>query len=243
MANEDTTVIEDNQQGVQETEQVNTDPGWMSAVSKETREAYGEDMRQYANINPILTDYYSLKEKADSSIQLLGENATEEEVANYNEKMGIPTDASEYELDTAPKELDPEGNVEKWFRETAKGASLNKTQAKAVYEAYNKLQEDGLTAINEKTAADKVETERLLRAEYGSAYEGAMANSARILDIAGEGFRSWLNESGAGNDPRLIRTLARVGAMISEDSIGKTQATAKGTARTQAEIMYPTKQE
>ena len=236
MAEEDTTVLDTNQQEGEGAEQVNDtpDPGWISAVKKEIVEAHGEDMRQHSNINPILEDYYSIKAKNAEAIFRPKEGATSEEIAQYNELMGIPADAQGYEFETPPEGI---GNADfdTWFRDVSLENKLDTGQAKGVHNAWNKLQKEAADAKK----AETTEAERVARAELGSGYDAAVANAVKILEIGGEELKSWLDETGAGNDPRFLKVFTKIGSLISEDSIGSTHSKPGGERLSVEERLYP----
>lgn len=241
MADEVTTDDVDNRQEVDTSAQDNTseqqaeqqDPGYMAAVKADLREKYGDELRKYQNINPIIEDYFTLREKAEKAILKPSEDATEEEVAKYKEAIGIPKEANEYELDDPPEELGKE--FQDWFRGLAFESELNKDQAKNLYASLVKLEQD---SISKKIEA-KANVERELRKELGSDYDSAIANAAKIVELGGDDIKSWLEETGAGNDPRFVKVFSKLGAMISEDAIGQTQATKKGDSLSLAERLYP----
>ncbi len=241
MADEVTTDDVDNRQEVDASAQDNTseqqaeqqDPGYMAAVKADLREKYGDELRKYQNINPIIEDYFTLREKAEKAILKPSEDATEEEVAKYKEAIGIPKEANEYELDDPPEELGKE--FQEWFRGLAFESELNKDQAKNLYASLVKLEQDSIS----KKVEDKANVERELRKELGSDYDSAIANAAKIVELGGDDIKSWLEETGAGNDPRFVKVFSKLGAMISEDAIGQTQATKKGDSLSLAERLYP----
>ncbi|MCK5614054.1 hypothetical protein KAR91_69970 [Candidatus Pacearchaeota archaeon] len=215
---------------------VEQDPGWMSAVKKEIIEAHGEDMRQHGNINPILEDYYSVKAKVGEAIFKPGSEATEEEVAQYNKLMDIPAAAEGYEFDALPEGVEADEDFDGWFRDIALKGQYSATQAKSFRTEWYNLQAEAKTAQK----AEIAETERVLKTELGSGYDAAMANAVRIVELGGEGMKAWLDETGAGNDPRFTRVFAKLGAMISEDSLATTHETGGSSEKTLAERMYPT---
>ena len=236
MANEVTTPVEANQAEGKAEEQDNKDPGYMAAVKADLREKYGDELREYENINPIIEDYFTLKAKSADGIFKPKEDATEEEVAVYKEKLGIPQEASGYELTKTPKELGDTKDFETWFRDMAKSTDLSKEQAKAVYDKYTELQVNAYAARQQEVK----ETEKTLRSDLGSGYDEAVANVGTILQSGGQDFVDYLNDTGVGNDPRFIKAMAKLGSLVSEDSIGQTKATnASGSAKTLAERMYP----
>lgn len=236
MSEEVTTDKTDNQEEASQSEQDNgtKDPGYMAAVKADLREKYGDELRNYENINPIIEDYFTLKAKSEEAIFKPKEGATEEEVAKYKEKMDIPSKADGYELEKPPEELG--ADYVDWFKDIALTANLSKPQAKAVYEAYNQLQKD----VNEQNEAAKLETEKQLRKELGSDYDSAISNAQSILKLGGEDLVTWLNDTGAGNDPRFVKAFAKLGSLVSEDSVGTVKETKGGAKLSLAERLYPT---
>ena len=230
---EETTNLPEGSESVQD----NKDPGYMAAVKADLRDKYGDELRQYENINPIIEDYFNLKAKDSDAIFKPKDGASEEEVALFKEKMGIPKEASGYELSETPKELGDQKEFNVWFKDMALKTNLSKDQAKAVFDQYNSLQ----VQAYETQKAEAAETEKNLRTELGSGYDEAISNVQVILQKGGQDLVDYLNETGVGNDPRFIKAMAKLGSVVSEDSIGKTKATgATGSTRTLAERMYPT---
>jgi len=235
-----TTEVETNPTEGNTEVQDNKDPGYMAAVKADLRDKYGDELRKYENINPIIEDYFTLKAKSADSIIKPKEGATEEEVAAYKEKLGIPKEASGYELTETPKELKNQDAFNEWFKDMALRTEMPKDKAKAQHKEYMDLQ---LQAHNAQVAQVK-ETEKTLRTELGSGYDEAIANVGTILQSGGQDLVDYLNETGVGNDPRFIRAMAKLGSVVSEDSIGRTKATGgTGSTKTLAERMYPTQGE
>lgn len=240
MADEVTTPVETNPTEGETAVQDNKDPGYMAAVKADLREKHGDELRKYENINPIIEDYFDLKAKSADGIFKPKEGASEEEVANYREKLGIPAEAKGYELGETPSGLKDQDGFRDWFKDMAIKTGLPKDQAREVYDQWNGLQ---LEANKASELAVK-ETEKTLRSELGSSYDEAMANVGTILQSGGQDLVDYLNETGVGSDPRFIKAMAKLGSIVSEDSIGKTKATnGTGSTKTLAERMYPTQGE
>ena len=213
-------------------ESVNTEnnPGWIAAVKKEIVEAHGEDLKQFENINPVLEDYFKLKETIGKAIVKPSDDASEEEIKAYREQMGIPEKPEEYEVGGAIDE-----NFDTWFKDVAFKSGMTKEQAKAVYDGWAELTKQAQEANEAKIK----ETERELRKELGSDYDNALANAGRIVDLGGEEIKAWLDETGAGNDARFVKLFAKLGAMISEDSLGVTTDDRPASEKSFAERLYP----
>jgi len=214
------------------------DPGWMAGASKELKEKYGEDMRKHDNISSQLSELYALKEKSSSAIFKPGKDATDEEVAAYKEAMNIPLAADDYEFDPLGEGQTPDENTETWARGVALKANLDKDQAKIVYSELKQLESIGRKAQAEAMEAARKETEKEMRQAYGKDYEITMAKTARVVELGGPELKTWMNETGAGNRPDFIRAMARIGSLISEDSLGKEDLGGPKGSKSAAEVLY-----
>ena len=227
--------------GANPDQNVNTDdyPKWLDAVKQDIRDKHMDELKDKPNINPVLEDYFSLKAKVEKAIFKPGEGATPEDIAQYKEQMGIPSDVNAYEFDAPPEGVEAQEEFQTWFKDISLKTNLSKEQAKVLYNEWNQLQLKGIEAEEaaRKEAFEAVEKE--LHKEYGADYESVVANAARIIKLGGEDLQGWLDETGAGNDPRFVRVFAKLGSMISEDSIGPIQSRNKGPSHSLADRLYP----
>jgi len=138
-------------------------------------------------------------------------------------------DKYEFERPDLPQDLQYDEDTEKSFREWAHINGLNKKQAKNLYDAYVKTQVERHAAWHNGQKQSRAKIEGDLRREYGNQYDGKvnLAKTA-IREFADPDYLAWLDESGMGNDPRMIRAWIRVG----EKMTGETKL--KGTPAPQA---------
>lgn len=76
-------------------------------------------------------------------------------------------------------------------------------------------------------------------AEIGGAnWDTSVANATKVVNSYGTPeLKQYLNETGAGNHPEVIRIMAKVGALIGEDK--PTGTTQGGQARDAVSVLYP----
>ena len=213
--------------------------GLFDGATAEQREQYGEYLQGFSKLPDLITEHMNLRAKADGSISKPGEDATDEEKAAYNELLGIPGTAEEYELGV-PEGQEPDKELDGWFRDLAVKTGLSKDQANMQFEAFNKLIADGNKAIEDNNIAAKKEVEKELRKDYGKEYEANMAKAGRFMKILGvPDILTSINQTGLENDPRFAKIFVTMGQLISEDSLSKAPIVG-GTPKkkSQAEIMY-----
>ncbi|HEY7824054.1 MAG TPA: hypothetical protein VIG24_14530 [Acidimicrobiia bacterium] len=106
----------------------------------------------------------------------------------------------------------------------------------AAQEAKGKAQADGWS----KTVADWVDTAKADPEMGGAKWDSTVKAASGVVGKFGnDGLKEFLNASGAGNHPEMIRFMAKVGAVISEDNPAISENPGKMTPRDSAAILYP----
>jgi hypothetical protein len=120
--------------------------------------------------------------------------------------------------------------LEKSFKTFAHVNGLNKKQASALYEGYAKTQMERHAAYSTGQKQAVAQAETALRREYGNQYEQAVGQAKSALaQYADPEYLQFLEQSGQGNDPRVIRAWIKVGREMGGDTKlnGTVQATAQ----------------
>ncbi len=205
--------------------------------------------------HPSLKDYKDLGALAKSHVDLqrmLGENrlkvpgedAAEEDIAKFFNALGRPETPDGYEL-KAPDNL-PEGMAvpeaaTAAFRAKAHELGLTAKQAQDLYDWSHSV---GAEAAGQTTAerAKAFEDGRAaLHAEWARAGKSpdAMLHHARtaVRTFGGKPLMSWMDTTGAGDDPTFQRFFAAVGEAMSEHPLVTGQGAGAASAKSaQAEI-------
>jgi len=128
---------------------------------------------------------------------------------------GRPDKADDYELERAteyPSDLPYDEEMEKGFRAWAHANGLNKKQAGALYGGYVKTQIERYAAHSTAQKQKLAEVQHALQREHGGQYEGFLGQAKTALQqYADPDFKAMLDETGLGNDPRMIRVFGKIG--------------------------------
>lgn len=109
--------------------------------------------------------------------------------------------------------------LEQDFRATAYGMGLNKRQANGLYEKFVQNQIKRYEAYATSKKQQRAEAEANLQREYGGKYDAALQQAkVAMANYADPEFRQYLEESGHGNDPRMVRFLMRIGKEMQGDT-------------------------
>lgn len=134
---------------------------------------------------------------------------------------GRPDKPDDYEFKRPelPKEMGYDEDTEKSFRTWAHVNGLSKKQAQNLYDGYVKTQVErhAAYATAQKQATEKAKAD--LMREHGSQYDGFVTSATTAINQYGDpDFRKFLDETGLGNDPRMIRVFGRIGKEMSGET-------------------------
>ena len=198
------------------------DPGWLAGLPQDMREQYGEELKGYAKVGDFVKSHYDGAAKYANAVFMPGENATPEEVAAYQEKMGIPKDVSGYELgnpENLPEGMKVDDQMKSWFAERAHKLGLTSAQAKELYGEFNNLQVNRFNAASDQYNAQKTKVERELRTKYGDAMEAKLEEGKRVYEkLFDETARTDLDRMGLGGNLFFLNAMIQLSEKVSEDS-------------------------
>jgi hypothetical protein len=186
-----------------------------SQLPKDLREEAA--LHQFKSPGELARAFLDAEQKAQAGITRPSDEASAEEWAAYREALGIPESPDGYQLEASDGgELDEE--LAGWFREAAHEAGLSQDQAQKLLQKWD--ESNSPEAYAEKLAKGKEQVEKQLREEWGKEFDANFNYAVKAMDqFAGEDFRSYLDETGMGNDPRMIRAMSQIGKAMLDDSL------------------------
>lgn len=143
---------------------------------------------------------------------------------NWYNAAGRPKDAASYDL-KKPENL-PEGfayddKLEQAFRDVAHKNGLNTKQAAAFRDWWVETMAGQYTSSTKAMADERARGEDALKREYGQSYDGFVAQSqAAMKEFMDPTFVQFLEQSGLGNHPEMVKTFGKIGkVMVGEGKI------------------------
>jgi macrodomain Ter protein organizer (MatP/YcbG family) len=198
-------------------------PAWVAQLPADLRDnpsftsykTIGELAKTHLSMTEKAKEAESLKAKLSDSIPKLTEDATDEEKADYYNRLGRPEKADGYEFS--------DDNLDKktvaWAKETFFKAGLTKDQAKAVEGSWNGYVKSMVDAELETRQKERETAEAKLKSELGDKYDASIELVRRFWKKhTNDELDTFVNETKIGNDPRLIRLLVSIAKSTGEDT-------------------------
>jgi hypothetical protein len=185
--------------------------------------------------SPTLAKYQSVEELAKGHIYtsamvgadkvvLPGENATEEQIAEFHKKLGRPDTHEAYEFEPVrlPEGFKPDDAIVEGLREAAHAAGLNQKQFNGVWKwlmgRVTSGYEQGVQMTQQAVESAKDELVR----EWGAGFNDRFAKAERAANAffgTVPGGAEFLEQTGLGRNPTFIKVMANIGEQISPDSV------------------------
>lgn len=187
---------------------------WRAALPEELRA--DPALASFKDVAALAKSYREAAKMIGGSIRIPGPNATPEEVAAFRAKLGVPESPDGYQL-SAPDDVKPvldEGMVTR-FKQAAHRLGVPAQAVAGLWQWYLgeiQAQQRGISQVTKQVEAQ-------LREEWGDAlFERNVALAQRtVREFGGEELIEFLDSTGLGNHPGLIKLLAKVGHLLAED--------------------------
>lgn len=176
----------------------------------------------YKSPADLAKGYIALQAKLGKTVQIPGDDATEEQRREFLKKLGMPDDPEGYEL---PKPELPAGVTydeafASDFRAAALKGGLSKTQARELFSWYNQYTIDRVQKATEQSKTAMAKTIEVMQSEWGDNYDAEYNLTMRAVDkFGGQDLKDSYNATGRGNDPAEIRAWNKVAHAVGEDSL------------------------
>lgn len=209
-----------------------TPPDWFTQLPEEIRSEGA--LKQFKDIGSLAKSYVHLNKKRNDALAVPGDDAKPEEIEQFYSKLGRPESPDKYDLKL------PEGSMMKVegiapFKEIFHKAGLTPKQAQNILEAYDGQVKASLD-MQKKANAEALSA---LQVEWGGEYNKRIAAAqAAVKEFGDDSLTAYLEESGLGNHPMVIRLMSKIGESLVEHQIVGQSSGAMGVSpsQIQAEI-------
>ena len=152
-----------------------------------------------------------------------GKDAKPEDVDKFYNTLGRPEKAEGYKftpIEGIPDALKPVPEVEAAVKGLFHKAGITQAQADLIQSEYTKMQMQSIAKQQESFTAQRQAAETALRNEWAQDYDKNIALARRVVEVVGgKGAADAFGD--IGNNPTVLKFLAKVGKSMSEDSIDR----------------------
>lgn len=200
---------------------------WRSIIPESFRSDKG--FEKYKDADSFFKGHLELASKVGmQSLPVPQDGWTDAQWGDFFNKLGRPEKPDDYKLERPqlPEGQKWDDDLEKWFKEKAHSAGLSQKMADKLFREYTQFSTERLSKL-ESAEKQQKETEEsriqqgisALQKEWGDQWTAKVdgANLA-VKHLGGDELAKFLNESGVGNEPVMIKFFAKLGETLSEDS-------------------------
>lgn len=167
------------------------------------------------SIGDVLKSYGELEKKLGSRVAPPGPDAKPEEIAAWRKTVGAPEKPDDYKIEK-PENVPAEmwnAELVKGFQGVAHELHLSPAQAGKLAEWWNGQQMGAHQKFQQDAAANREALAGTLKTEWGDKYEANLKGAQYVAGLA----KIDVNDPEIGDNPAVIKALASVAALISED--------------------------
>lgn len=150
---------------------------------------------------------------------IIGEELTEDDLNRVYKRLGRPDEPDKYDLTDIVPETYNQDIIEE-FKKKAHETGMSQEGVRKMAEWYKEVEVKQLEAINKAKAIQADQNILELKTEFGVNFDSEIKNARKALDAyTDKAFRQYMDDSGLGNNPALVKAFAKIGRELSEDRL------------------------
>ena len=192
---------------------------------------YKEDkaLANFQDMNQFVKSYlHAQKMVGLDKIPVPNKYATDEDWQEVYKRLGAPEKPDQYKYKFAKDQKVDEASL-KAFNEVAQKNGLLPKQAENIVKFYNELSQQAVSQEASKMDAARLESETVLKTEYGSEYNKRLDQAKRLASqtLGADFLNNTILKNGSklGDNVSLIKAFSNLADKLSEDEIVKGEAT------------------
>lgn len=207
---------------------------WRDSLPEDIRG--NENFQKYSSLESFAKGHLNAVGMLGKPVELKVPEGNDERAEFYN-KLGRPEVSSGYEFNTpddVPEHMKAYADTRlNSFRDMCHSEGMSAAQATATYDWYMNGNKEVMSKMETERTAELASMDNSLKTEWGEMYAPHLAASHRALEKFGdEDLVRYLEESGLGNHPSMIKAFFEIGKGMmgdkfieeSQDSGGATPA-------------------
>jgi len=190
---------------------------WKEGVDAELRN--DPSMQHILDVPTLAKSYvHARKQIGADKIAIPGKHATEQDWMSVYTKLGLPSSLETYDVEI-PSETFDETTINV-IKEHAHKAGILPNQLNQLLAGYAAAVDTAGEEATKQQELEQVKQIDGLRKEWGMAFEQNVAEAKSAVKFLNDAaFNEWLDKTGMGNNPTMIKVFNKFGQLLKEDSI------------------------
>lgn len=192
------------------------------------------NLKTVPDLNTLVKNYvHAQSVVGKDKIVLPDEHASDEDWQQVYKKLGLP-EKDEYKLDFGETKYDED--FKKGFLDSAHEAGVLPHQAKKMFDYFHGQVETTSQAQMKEMEQKNQEAIQGLQKEWGAGFQKELKIAQTALrQFADDNVINYLEESGLGNDPNLIKLFNQIGKGLTEDTFNRESVGHLGFTKSEAQ--------
>lgn len=173
-------------------------------------------------ITPMSSEQASITQELAQPVTeqiIIGEELTADDVNRIYTKLGRPESPDKYDLSGIVPDTYNQDVLEQ-FKQKAHETGMSQEGVRKMAEWYKEVEVKQHEAINKARAIQDDQHIMTLKTELGANFDAEVKNARKALDAyTDKAFKQYMDESGLGNHPALVKAFAKIGRELSEDRL------------------------
>lgn len=208
---------------------------WRSSLPEDIRD--DPSLKPIHNIDGLAKSYvHSQKMLGADKVVIPGKYSEPDEWRQFYHKVGLPEEAKDYDITSGNEEVDDE--FFKDYKEASYKAGVLPNQAQEMFNWYLDKAKNEVTSQDKEFQEGIESSIRTLKTDWGATYDSKVrAAQAAVNHFGDDKLREYLDSSGIGNDPSLIKVFSKIGETLSDDNFkGQSDSGSYGRTPQQAQL-------
>jgi len=190
-------------------------PAWVPADLRSHK-----SLTKFKEPGDVAKAYVNLETMLGKRVEIPADDAPAEAKAAWRTKIGVPETADGYDKPTVPEGVTLDEGIFSAARNKFLELGIPKSQGKALMDWFVGMELDLSSKAQQGRAAEKEAGMEALTQKWGAAAPRQIALCQRfVAEVGGADLKAALDETGAGNDPRVVAALAKAGLMMEESNM------------------------
>jgi hypothetical protein len=189
-----------------------TAPSWMEGLEVDAELAGDPSLKAIQDVPSLIKSYVHAQKKMgmDKAVLPTKDSSNEEWMSLYH-KLGLPTEFDNYGVEAGEDAATSEEFVNE-FAKTAFENNILPQQAQSLLKFVNEQANTQANLLQEQQQEALSNGINAIKEEWGDAFdENVHKAKLAVKEFGGEELSKYLNETGMGNDPQLIKAFSKIG--------------------------------